>query len=63
MSADNYERIVKKNGKYILYMGNASSGYETKEGEFKTIEEAINESQGSEYGLTFNLEEKEESNE
>lgn len=56
MSADNYEHIVKEDGKFVLYHGCASNDYRSKSGTFDTLEEAINASEGSEYGLSFNLE-------
>ena len=55
MSADNYELIKKHNGKFILYHGCASTDYEKEHGTFDTLEDAIKASEGSEYGLSFEL--------
>ena len=55
MSADNYELIKKSNGKFILYHGCASNDYRKETGTFDTLEDAINASEGSEYGLSFDL--------
>lgn len=42
MSADNYIRIYRKRGKFIVAEGNASTGFETKRRTFKTLNSAIN---------------------
>jgi len=63
MSADNYELIKKENGKYTLYHGCASNDYRGITGTYPTLEEAIKASEGSEYGLSFDLNESDKKEE
>lgn len=58
MSADDYEHIKKEDGKFVLYRGCASNDYRRKVAVFDTLEEAIKASRGSEYGLSFDLDEE-----
>lgn len=60
MSADNYELIKKENGKFVLYNGCASNDYKRAVGTYDALEEAIKASEGSEYGLHFDLGEDKE---
>jgi len=55
MSADNYTLVKKVGDKYELYIGCASNDYLNKVKDYPTLEEAIINAPGTEYGMTFDL--------
>lgn len=58
MSADDYTIITKQDDKFVLSYGCASNDWKKRIGEFDNLEDAIRSAPDSEYGLSFDLDER-----